>query len=159
MSDPAYRTMTEAEYLSWDGPREGKWEYVDGFIYAQAGASRSHNRISSNIQRVFLNATENGPCWTHVSDLKVRVMRDGRPRYYLPDLVVTCDPDSTGDIEDHPCLIVEILSRSTRAIDESFKASDYRRLHSLQGYLLIDSEARGVEFHRRVGQEWQIEVA
>ncbi|WP_293913853.1 Uma2 family endonuclease, partial [Deinococcus sp.] len=47
----------------------------------------------------------------------------------------------------------------TRAIDESFKASDYRRLHSLQGYLLIDSEARGVEFHRRVGQEWQIEVA
>jgi Uma2 family endonuclease len=158
MSVPAFRTMTEQAYLSWDGPREGKWEYVDGFVYAQAGASRAHNRISSNIQRVFLNATGNGPCWTHVSDLKVRVLRDGRPRYYLPDIVVTCDPNSTGDIEDHPCLIVEILSASTRAIDKSFKAADYLSLPSLQGYLLVDSEAHGVEFHRRTGQDWQIEV-
>ncbi|GAA5501651.1 hypothetical protein Dxin01_01387 [Deinococcus xinjiangensis] len=159
MTDPAYRTMTEEEYLRWDGPREGgKWEFVDGFVYAQAGASRPHNRISSNIQRVFLNASEGGPCWTHVSDLKVRVSRDGRSRYYLPDIVVVCDPESTEDYEENPCLIVEILSASTRAIDESFKASDYRRLPSLQGYLLVDSEGQGVEFHRRKGDDWEIEV-
>lgn len=158
MTDPAYRTMTEQEYLSSDGPRDGKWEFVDGFVYAQAGASRPHNRISSNIQRVLLNATEGGPCWTHVSDLKIRVSRDGRARYYLPDIVVTCDPNSTSDIEENPCLIVEILSASTRAIDETFKASDYRRLPSLQGYLLVDSEKRGVEFHRRKGDGWDIEV-
>ncbi|MFC3835551.1 MULTISPECIES: Uma2 family endonuclease [Deinococcus] len=158
MTESAFRTMTEEEYLRWNGPRDGKWEFVDGFVYAQAGASRPHNRISTNIQRVFLPATDNGSCWTHVSDLKVRVYRDSRPRYYLPDIVVVCDPDSTGDVETAPCLIVEILSASTRAVDESFKASDYRRLGSLQGYLLVDSEARGVEFHRRVGDDWQIEV-
>ncbi|MBZ9715107.1 Uma2 family endonuclease [Deinococcus multiflagellatus] len=158
MTEPAFRTMTEEEYLRWDGPREGKWEFVDGFVYAQAGASRPHNQIASNIQRVLLPATADGRCWSYASDQKVRVYRDGRPRYYLPDLVVVCDSNLVGEVETTPCLIVEILSASTRAVDESFKASDYRRLDSLQGYLLVDSEARGVEFHRRVGAEWQLDV-
>ena len=160
MTEPASRTMTEEEYLRWDGPREeGKWEYVDGFVYAQAGASRPHNRISSNIQRVLLTAAGDGPCWAHASDLKVRISRDGRRRYYLPDIVVVCDPTSTGDYEENPCLIVEIQSASTRAIDETFKASDYRSLESLQGYLLVDSERRSVVFHRRTATGWQIEEA
>lgn len=158
MTDPAYRTMTEEEYLRWNGPREaGKWEYVDGFVYAQAGATPPHNRISTNIQRVFLRATEDGRCWPYISDQKVRVYRDGRPRYYLPDLVVVCDSRLVGDIETQPCLIVEILSDSTRAIDETFKATDYRQIESLQGYLLVDSQKREMVFHRRTPQGWQIE--
>ncbi|CAM3671046.1 Putative restriction endonuclease domain-containing protein [Deinococcus saxicola] len=157
MTEPAYQTMTEEEYLRWDGPRDAKWEYVDGFVYAQAGATNPHNRISSNIQRVLLNATDDGPCWTYISDQKVRVYRDGRPRYYLPDIVVVCDPQLVGDTETQPCLIVEILSASTRAIDETFKATDYRQLDSLQGYLLVDSERQRVIFHRRTAQGWQLE--
>jgi Uma2 family endonuclease len=158
MTGPAYRTMTEEEYLRWDGPRTAKWEFVDGFVYAQAGATRPHVTISTNIQRVFIPAADVGTCSTFVSDQKVRVYRDGRPRYYLPDVVVVCNSNLIGDVETTPCLIVEILSASTRAVDESFKASDYRRLDSLQGYLLVDSEQRGVEFHRRVADDWQIEV-
>lgn len=159
MTEPAYRTMTEEEYLRWTGPREGgKWEFVDGFVYAQAGATPPHNRISVNLQRVFIPASDTKGCVPYVSDQKVRVYRDGRPRYYLPDIVVVCESKLVGDTETNPCLVVEILSASTRAIDESFKASDYRRLDSLQGYLLVDSEKRGVEFHRRQGEEWVIEV-
>lgn len=118
---------------------------------------RGNIRISSNIQRVFLNATENSSCWSYVSDLKVRVSRDGRTRYYLPDIVVVCDPNSTGDYEENPCLMVEILSDSTRSVDETFKASDYRRIESLQGYLLVDSEKREMTFHRRTESGWKIE--
>ena len=158
MSAPGFRTMTEQEYLSWDGPREGKWEFVDGFVYAQAGASKAHGLIAGNLLRVLLNASQHTSCYVIPSDMKVRVLRDGRPRYYLPDVVVTCDSHMQGDTETTPCLIVEILSAGTRAIDLSFKATDYLSLPSLQGYLLVDSEARSVEFHRRVGQGWQIEV-
>ncbi|QFP77118.1 Uma2 family endonuclease [Deinococcus sp. AJ005] len=158
MTEPVYRTMTEEEYLRWDGPRDAKWEYVDGFIYAQAGATRPHNTISTNIQRVFIPAADARNCSTFVSDLKVRIYRDGRPRYYLPDVVVVCNSNSEGDIETQPCLIVEILSASTRAVDETFKASDYQRLESLQGYLLVDSERQGVMFHRRTAQGWQLEA-
>ncbi|CAM3944724.1 Uma2 family endonuclease [Deinococcus frigens] len=157
MTEPAYQTMTEEEYLRWDGPRDAKWEYVDGFVYAQAGASRPHNTISTNLQRVFIPAADARNCSTYVSDLKVRIYRDGRPRYYLPDVVVVCNSRSEGDTETQPCLIVEILSASTRAVDETFKASDYQRLESLQGYLLVDSERQQVMFHRRTAQGWQLE--
>ncbi|WP_216325367.1 Uma2 family endonuclease [Deinococcus aestuarii] len=37
-------------------------EYVDGFVYAHAGASLPHNRIAANLGRVLLNATRGGPC-------------------------------------------------------------------------------------------------
>lgn len=158
MSAPAFRAMTEEEYLSWDGPREGKWEFVDGFAYAQAGTSKAHGLIAGNLLRVLLNATGNGLRRVYEGSLRVQVRGTDSLSYYLPDIVVTCDSHMQGDTETAPCLIVEILSASTRAVDESFKASVYRRLPSLQGYLLVDSEARGVEFHRRVGPEWQIEV-
>lgn len=157
MTEPAYRTMTEEEYLRWDGPRTAKWEFVDGFVYAQAGASKPHGLIAGNLLRVILNATGDGPCYAIPSDLKVRVYRDGRPRYYLPDIVVVCDSQMVGDVETQPCLIVEILSAGTRAVDETFKASDYRQLDSLKGYLLVDSERRGVVLHRRTAQGWSIE--
>lgn len=157
MTEPAYQTMTEEEYLRWDGPRDAKWEYVDGFVYAQAGATRPHDTISTNIQRVFIPAADARSCSSYVSDLKMRIYRDGRPRYYLPDVVVVCDSRSEGDIETQPCLIVEILSVRTRAVDETFKASDYQRLDSLRGYLLVDSERQRVVFHRRTAQGWQLE--
>lgn len=158
MTEPALQTMTEEEYLRWDGPRDAKWEYVDGFVYAQAGATRPHNLISTNIQRVFIPGADDRRCSTFVSDQKVRVYRDGRPRYYLPDIVVVCDSRLVGDTETQPYLIVEILSASTRAVDETFKASDYQRLESLQGYLLVDSQTRAAAFYRRVGAGWEYEI-
>lgn len=158
MTEPAYQTMTEEEYLRWQGPREGgKWEFVDGFVYAQAGATPTHNLISVNLQRVFIPAADARGCVPYGSDQKVRVYRDGRPRYYLPDLVVVCDSRLDRDVETRPCLIVEILSDSTRSIDETFKATDYRRIESLQGYLLVDSEKREVTLHRRTGDDWNME--
>lgn len=158
MTDPAYRTYTEEEYLGYSSPERVRWEYVDGFVYAQAGASRPHGLIAGNILRVCLNATADGPCATFASDLKVRVVRDGNRRYYLPDIVVVCDSNMVGDVETQPCLIVEILSASTRNIDLTFKVSDYQRIESLQGYLTVDSEARGVIFHRRTQGGWQFET-
>ena len=158
MTDPAFRTMTEQEYLHWDGPREAKWEYVDGFVYAQAGASKPHGLLISNILRPLLNATDGTSCDVISNDLKVRVLRDGRPRYYLPDIVVSCDSKMVGDVETAPCLIVEVLSASTRNVDQTFKAADYQRLKSLQGYLLVDSERRGIEFYRRTAGGWELEV-
>ncbi len=150
--------MSEEEYLRWDGVKDAKWEYVDGFVYAQAGASLPHNRISTNIQRVFAASSLDGSCWSYVSDLKVRVVRDGNRRYYLPDIVVVCNSNMVGDVETQPCLIVEILSASTRNIDLTFKVSDYQRIEGLQGYLMVDGEARGVIFHRRTPEGWQFET-
>lgn len=161
MTDPAYRTYSEIEYLNYSGPEKVRWEYVDGFVYAQAGASRVHGRVASNILRVLLNAVQGGPCWVYASDMKIKLRRAGGLRYYYPDLVVVCDEDnSETHAETRPCLIVEILSRSTRQVDMTFKAQDYLSLPSLQGYLLVDSETQAAELYRRLpGGGWTQETA
>ncbi|GBF05430.1 hypothetical protein DAERI_040190 [Deinococcus aerius] len=159
MTESVLRKISEEEYLRTEELSPIRREYVDGFVYAHAGASLPHNRISSNIGRVLLNATRGGPCWSYANDMKVRVNRLGQLRYYYPDLVVVCEPhEDLKQAETRPCLIVEILSESTRQVDMTYKAHDYLSLPSLQGYLLVDSEERAAELYRRTPNGWQVET-
>ncbi|MEF2279702.1 Uma2 family endonuclease [Deinococcus sp. YIM 134068] len=159
MSDLALRKLSEEEYLRTEELSPVRREYVDGFVYAHAGASLPHNRISSNIQGILIPASRRGSCWTYTNDMKVRVKRLGQLRYSSPDLVVVCKPhEDLREAENHPCLIVEILSQSTRQVDMTYKAQDYLSLHSLRGYLLVDSEDRAAEFYRRMPNGWELET-
>lgn len=72
---------------------------------------------------------------------------------------MVCDSNlEEHDVETTPCLIVEILSASTRQTDLMHKSSDYQNLPSLQGYLIVDSQQQEVSLHRRTKQGWQIEM-
>jgi Uma2 family endonuclease len=83
--------------------------------------------------------------------MKVRVRGPDRLRYYYSDFTIVCIPhNDLKTAENNPCLLVEILSQSTRQVDLSFKAKDYLSLPSLQAYLLIDSESQGAELYRRL---------
>ena len=160
MTEPALRRVTEEEYLVLLETSAEKYEYIDGVLYAQAGSSLPHLRISRNINRLLANATQGGPCWAYGSDMKVRISRLGRTFYYFPDAVVICIPhqDSLRTAEENPCLVVEILSPGTRQVDLTYKMQDYLSLPSLQGYLIVDSEARAAELHRRTPNGWALEL-
>ena len=55
----------------------------------------------------------------------------------------------------NPVVLVEVLSKSTEAYDRGEKSAHYRRIESLQEYLLIAQGRVGVERYRRVGSnEW-----
>ena len=57
---------------------------------------------------------------------------------YYPDSVLICGPvDGAATSLDSPCLIVEVLSPSTRDLDRREKLLAYTTLRSLQGYLLV----------------------
>ncbi len=160
MTDPALGTIPEEEYLASEERSEVRREYVDGFVYAQAGASKQHGRIAGNILRVLLNAVQGGPCWVYASDMKIKLRGPNGLRYSYPDLAVVCDEDTTEThAETRPCLIVEILSGSTRQVDMTFKARDYLSLPSLEGYLLVDGEGRAAQLYRRLpGGGWTTEI-
>ncbi|HQV23516.1 MAG TPA: Uma2 family endonuclease, partial [Agitococcus sp.] len=53
--------ITEAEYLAGEKLAETKHEYIDGEVFAMAGASASHNRLSLNVARKFGNHLEDKP--------------------------------------------------------------------------------------------------
>ena len=138
------------EYLEGELTSEVRHEYVAGVAYAMVGTSRRHNRIAGNLLTHLRAAARGSPCQVFMSDLKVRVPT--ADAFYYPDIAVTCDP---GDDQEYylerPCLIVEVLSPHTEAIDRREKLQAYRTLPSLQAYLLVSQEVPQVEIYERGG--------
>ncbi len=172
MTGSALRKITEAEYLETEEVSPYKREYVDGFVYAlhgedtahaQAGARSRHGLISLNIATVLRPLARKQRCRVYASDMSVRIpgsstSKSGGPLYYYPDVVLTCIPvDDNARFLEQPCLIVEVLSDSTRNIDRREKLHDYRTLPSLQGYLMVDTAARAARLYIREGAGWREE--
>jgi Uma2 family endonuclease len=67
--------ISEKEYLEGELISEIKHEYIDGYIYAMAGASENHDLISGNIFRELGNhlKQKKSPCNIFSSDIKVRI--------------------------------------------------------------------------------------
>ena len=141
--------MTVEEYLAFEEASDVRHEYVDGYIYAMTGGSLRHNYITGNIAERLRRAARGGPCRVFTSDVKVRV---GETKFYYPDVVVVCGPvDMDGVFLRNPRLIVEVLSPSTRAVDQREKVAAYRTLDSLAAYVTVEQSQRVVEWHYRDG--------
>lgn len=146
--------MSVADYLHSELTRDSKHEYLDGDIYAMAGASKNHQRIIINLTGAFSQHLKNTPCDTFASDIKVRI---GDIAFFYPDVIVACQADDNNDYyAEKPTLIVEVLSKSTRRHDETTKRRLYQTLPSLQEYVLIEQDIVDVEVCRR-SQGWQSE--
>ena len=146
-----------AEYLASEKDSPVRHEYVDGQIYAMAGASDRHNRIALNLASRLNDHLNGGPCEVFIADMKVIV---DPLVYYYPDVVVACDPPG-GDpyVRTQPHLIIEVVSPSTERIDRHEKWFAYRRVPSLLEYVLVLQDRMQVEVYRlqRDG-EWTREI-
>ena len=153
--------ITAVEYLALDRESDVKSEFVDGHIYAMTGASRAHNLIAGNVFRNLANQLDGRPCESYVSDMRVKVSETGL--YTYPDVVVVCgEPrfeDEHVDTLLNPTVIIEVLSPSTEAYDRGAKFAHYRRLDSLQEYVLISQDAMRIERFSRQGDVWELNDA
>jgi Uma2 family endonuclease len=142
------------EYLDGEKTSDVRHEYLAGQVHAMAGAGESHNRIALNIAFHLRAATRGKPCGVFINDMKLRVAH--ADSFYYPDVLVTCDPQDTEPFyKQFPCLIVEVLSPSTEAIDRREKLAAYRALPSMHHYLLVSQDQRHVEWHHRdVHDRW-----
>ena len=101
--------MTEDEYLAGEKTAETRHEYVNGHVYAMAGASKTHNRIARNFITSLSEAADQSGCEIYFSDIKVRAEK--YKSYYYPDIVLSCEDDNENDYYlSNPCLIVEVAS-------------------------------------------------
>jgi Uma2 family endonuclease len=142
--------MTFEEYLEFEKHAEVKHEFVDGFIFAMAGANNKHNIISGNVfalARVAARATQ---CRAYMKDMKLRTPEPDSHGYY-PDVFVTCDSDDFNtNVKTTACFIAEVLSTPTEDIDRGEKWQNYRKLSSLQAYVLVSQKQRYVEIYKRM---------
>ena len=141
--------LTPEQYLKLEKSSTVKHEYIDGAIYAMAGATDAHVTITGNLFAALLSHLRGSDCRVYFSDMKVQI--DAINRYYYPDVMVTCDRSdkSEATFKRNPLLIVEVLSESTANFDRGDKFADYQTLDSLKEYVLINTHRQRVECFRR----------
>lgn len=140
--------MTVEEYFEWEETQDERHEYWDGEVVAMAGTTKNHHRVARNFSNRLNAAFGDGPCEVFTADIRVRV--EPRRKYFYPDVVVSCDDREDDDLYvKFPCLIIEVLSSSTEAIDRGIKFAKYRELLSLKEYVLVQVSQPGVEVYQR----------
>jgi Uma2 family endonuclease len=148
--------LTPEQYLELERDSAVRHEFVNGVMHAMGGASSRHNRVAINIVGRLVQAAQDLECRLYASDMKLRTDH----AFYYPDVMAVCAqvlPDEY--FETHPCLLVEVLSPTTAGVDRREKLEVYRRLPSLETYLIVDQERRRVERHWRDARgEWWQEV-
>lgn len=148
IASPDKHFMPPAAYLDWEAQQELRYEYANGEAYAMTGGTIPHNAIAINLIASLRSHVRGGPCRLLGSDAKVAITEQGP--FFYPDVVITCDERDHRAIKfiQFPCLVVEVLSQTTEAYDRGAKFRQYRRLSSLQEYVLISSDQMGVDIFR-----------
>lgn len=155
----AYKPILDADtYLSGEVDGDIRHEFVDGEVYAMAGAGHAHNLIALNVAARLRGLARGGPCRVFISDMKVRVAQWNA--FYYPDVMVVCNPaDAQTYYKESPSLIVEVSSPSTESIDRREKLLAYRTLASLREYVLIAQDKRQADLWRRADDgSWQLQT-
>jgi Uma2 family endonuclease len=149
IASPEPNYLTPEEYLQLEETSPIKHEYIDGYIYAMAGALDPHVTIALNLAVLLRSHVRGTGYRVYIADMKARI--ESLNRYYYPDVMVTCDQrdQETPAYKRFPCLIVEVLSNSTEAFDRGDKFADYQELETLQEYVLINTKRQRVECLRR----------
>lgn len=158
---PVFATRkTIAEFLNFEDASATKHEYVDGFVYAMAGASEDHVSIALNVAAAFKYQLRGKLCRPYISDMRAAIGADDPDgydgKYYYPDVFVTCSERDRNSslVKKDPVIIVEVLSDGTEAVDRTEKLDNYKRISSLEQYWLVHQDKRLIVVHSRAAGGW-----
>jgi Uma2 family endonuclease len=163
MREPAVaygkKSFTVEEYLEMEDAAVQKHEYYKGEIFAMSGGTLTHNKICLKVTSKLDQKLSGTTCSPNNSDQRIYIEKNGLFTY--PDASVVCGEIETKDSDDYnvlnPAVIIEVLSPSTRNYDRGDKFALYRDIPSLKEYILIDSEAIGIEaFRINANGHWEL---
>ena len=152
---------TPQEYLALERAAEYRSEYDSGQIFPMGSAGRAHNLICGNVSAALSSQLRDRPCEVYSNDMRVQAA--SASRYSYPDVVVCDEPqflDASEDTLLNPLVLVEVLSPSTESKDRGEKFLRYRRIETLNDYLLVSQDAHHVEhFQRQADGSWRLTEA
>lgn len=141
---------SEQDYLAMEAGSPIKHEFLNGEVFAMAGAKPGHNQVAASMLIALGLLIRGRGCRAFNSDQRIYVVETGL--YTYPDGGVACgrwQVHTDGMCLLNPVLLYEVLSSSTRDYDRGAKVEHYRQIPSLRHVLLIDQPDRCVEHHRR----------
>lgn len=148
MAQPILPTYQYSEYLEQLERSQIRLEFLDGIVYAMAGGTPRHNKLCARIAAL-VGSQLRGGCEAYSPDQRIRAQGAGM----FPDFSIVCGPEQLAPDDPHaivnPTLVVEVLSPSTAATDQTTKADRYKSLTSLRELVLVWQEECRVQVHRR----------
>jgi Uma2 family endonuclease len=156
---PKWNLVSVQDYLSGEMISPIRHEYLGGVVYAMAGARNVHNIIKNNTLATLHFRLRGRRCRPFDSDTKVRIELPHQIRFYYPDVSAVCEQNPQQDsFQDKPAAIFEVISRSTRRIDEGEKKDAYLTIPSLRVYALVEQESPAIIVFRRTATGFVREV-
>lgn len=165
---------TEEEFLAWHERQEEKYELVNGLPVLKwppvpvtlpgdtsptmmTGASRRHNQINGNLYSGIKGQLAGSGCKVFTSDAAVRTAAN-QMRY--PDVIVDCGTQlDAGYVFEHPRMVAEVLSPSTRNFDLARKVTEYWQIEGMVYILIVDPERQRAQLHvRQAGESPRLHV-
>jgi len=142
---------TIAEFEAWHARQPERWEFVEGWPRMMAPAALNHTIIKSSLGFALRAALGDQPCTVLVDGAQILTDEISA----IPDVVVTCsDLDHSTPVITKPAIIAEVMSPSSEGDDTTRKWFSYRKIPSLQHYLVLSQEKREVQVHSRAGDLW-----
>lgn len=151
--------ISEEDYLEMEKIGDIRHEYVDGYIYAMAGGTRAHNEIAVNIGSELHQKIKHTACKVYLNDVKLRI--PNKRSYYYPDLMLGCSKNEKDEyFLTEPCLLIEVLSKSTAVTDRREKLLAYQSIPSLREYCIVTQNAYRLERYHRIDNNglWHLSV-
>jgi Uma2 family endonuclease len=149
--------MTIDDYFELEEQSQHRHEYINGVVHAMSDQSLGHARIRGELFVALEAHLRGGPCEAFVG-ARLRIHSDTDELVYCPDLVVACNREDWGtNYVCNPKLVGEVLSPTTEHIDRREKAMTYRRVASIEEYVLLEQKEHKVMVHRRI-DNWRPEV-
>ena len=144
------------QYLDEERSRKIRHEYLGGAVYAMAGGSKRHNRLTRRIASLMDAHFSSAGCEVFSENLLLKIDWKGLEYSYYPDAMLVCDANDNANehYSEKPCVIVEVLSDSTARTDRHEKLAAYQHISTLMTYLLISQQGMHVVLHERASG-WQ----
>ncbi len=136
---------TVEEYLKNENDGNTRHEYIYGEIYAMAGASDAHNRISARFFTKLFTKFDDSNCEAFMTDMKLQADEE---TFYYPDVFVACD-NPNKYFRREPILVIEVLSPATERADKHEKLSVYKQIPTLIEYLIVAQDKIWAELYQK----------
>jgi Uma2 family endonuclease len=144
--------MTVDEYLAWSKTQPGRYELLEGAVFAMSAEGAGHTEKKAAVHAALLAGVRARELACHVLPDGMTVRIDDVTAYE-PDALVYCGVKLVPSAVEvpNPVIVVEVLLPSTRHIDLAAKLADYFRLPSIAHYLIVDPDKPRILHHARAG--------
>lgn len=157
-SAPLIRHYSVSEYLDYEILTEWRNEFLKGRVRRMPDSTANHSLLKTSLTCCVGNRIKGRNDVEPWMNLRIHVPEEDF--YTYPDLCVSPSPAQFTRYRDtatllNPILVIEVLGETHEAYDRGEKFARYRRLPSLQEYVLVESEGARIDrFTRHTNGGW-----